>query len=148
MEWIQLIISLSGVIGLIILLYYLMRKLNKRFTVTGGSKLRVIDRANTGRDSSLLVVSVGGKLMLIGVSAGKIEKLCDLDISEEEYLEPSAQSQDRPAGNFSDVLSNMRSNFLTFGAKKGEATEKPPKGEGEENTVEPDSQTSNKREGT
>ncbi|MCL2077181.1 MAG: flagellar biosynthetic protein FliO [Oscillospiraceae bacterium] len=151
MNWLQVIISLIGVIGLIFLLFYLLRKINKQVATTSGSKLKIIDRAATGRDSSLLVVSVGGKLMLLGVSSGKmtgnIEKICDLDLSEEEYFGPEDQT-DKPGLNFSDVLSNI----MVFGAKKRELTEKKTKGEsrsqgeGEEDTVESDNQKSNEGE--
>lgn len=137
MELFGLLISLLGVIGLILFLFYLMKKLNKMTTVSSGSKLRIIDRANTGRDSSLLVVSIGGRLMLIGVSTGRIEKLSDLDISEEDYL-GSPENPDKQGIRFSDILNNL--------VKKRVVTDNTPKGEGEENTVEPDNQTSDLKE--
>ena len=133
MNFLQVVISLIGVIGLIFLLFYLLMKVNKFSRVTGGSKLKIIDKANTGRDSSLLVVSVGGKLMLIGVSAGKIKKICDLDFSEEDYFKP-VDDNIAPGMNFSDILSNI----LVFGPKKRELADK--KIEGDETLVESDSQ--------
>ena len=149
MEWVKVIISLCGVIGLIIFMFYLMRKLNKSTAAFGGraggkpgNRLRIIDRAGAGRDSSLLIVSVSGKLMLVGVSTGKIEKLCDLDISEEEYFK-TADGEEKPPVKFSDVLGN----FLNFSAKKRELTENHRQGEGEEFTVEPDNKKSNEGEG-
>jgi len=134
MDLLWLTISLSGVIGLIVFLYFLMRKVNKMTAVSSGSKLRIIDRANTGRDSSLLVISVGGKLMLIGVSTGRIEKLCDLDLGEEDYLRVD-EDADKQGIKFSDILSN----FLSGGKKKQELTDKSAEAEREEDTVEPDS---------
>ncbi|MCL2693940.1 MAG: flagellar biosynthetic protein FliO [Oscillospiraceae bacterium] len=128
-----MVLSLTGVIGLILFMFFMLRKVNKHSRAASGSRLRILDRAITGRDSSLLVVSVSGRLMLVGVSAGRIEKLCDLDISEDDYFgeigEASAQGV-----KFSDVLNN----FMNFGAKKRELTDKTPEGEGEENTLEPD----------
>ncbi|MCL2696939.1 MAG: flagellar biosynthetic protein FliO [Oscillospiraceae bacterium] len=129
MEWIRLILSLTGIIGLIFFMFWMLRKVGKMQAVASGNKLRIIDRANTGRDSSLLVVSVSGRLMLMGVSAGRIEKLCDLDIHEEEYFGPAGENADKPPGiKFSDILTN----FINPNKK----TERKP--EGEENTVEPD----------
>ncbi|MDR2532500.1 MAG: flagellar biosynthetic protein FliO [Oscillospiraceae bacterium] len=126
-------ISLFAVLGLIFFMFFMMKKMNRLTRTASGSRLRIIDRANTGRDSSLLVVSVSGRLMLVGVSAGRIEKLCDLDIDEEEYFDSSDQP-DKPALNFSDVLKN----YLKLNKTNHKLTEKIPKTEGEEPTVEPD----------
>ncbi|MCL2019932.1 MAG: flagellar biosynthetic protein FliO [Oscillospiraceae bacterium] len=154
-----MILSLTGIIGLILLMFWMLRKVNKISATASGSNLKIIDRANAGREASLLVVSVGGRLMLVGVSAGRIEKLCDLDISEEEYFGSASASgsKDKPNPIFAEVLSN----FLLFkkkGALKGRETEEEqtdeksiqatarPQAEGEENTVESDNQTGSKRE--
>jgi flagellar protein FliO/FliZ len=141
MDWLRVLLSLAGIIGLILFMFWMLRKVSKMQAVASGNKLRIIDRANTGRDSSLLVVSVSGRLMLVGVSAGKIEKLCDLDINEEEYFGAASDGSNTDkqgsfTGNFSSILSS-----LIFKKK----TEVIPIVEGEENTVEPD-ETSNQRE--
>lgn len=86
MDWLQWILSFLGVLGLIFFLFYAIRKLNKGIAVKSGNKLRVLDRINLGRDGMLLIVSVCGKLMLLGVTAQRVDKLCDLDITEEDYL--------------------------------------------------------------
>lgn len=65
---------------------YGTRFLTKRVSVRFGSNLRVIDRISFGRDSGLMVVSVCGKLCLIGVSATHTELLKEFDLSEAEYL--------------------------------------------------------------
>lgn len=101
MDWIVWIFSLLGVLGLIFLLFYALKKLNKSVSVGTGSKLRVLDRVNLGRDGMLLVVSVDGKLMLIGVTPQRVEKLCDLESTEEEYLKGS-EAQD-----FKSVLASV-----------------------------------------
>ena len=138
----QASLSLIGVVGLILFMYWLMRKVNKQMRTSSGSRLRILDRAITGRDSSLIVVSVSGKLMLVGVSVGRIEKLCDLETSEEEYF-GDTETADKPPIKFSDVLQNM----LNPGAKKfntfnnNQVTEITPNGEGEEITVEPDNKS-------
>lgn len=90
-----------GVLGLIALLFYALRKLNKRVSIGTGSKLRVLDRVNLGRDGMLLVISVNGKLMLVGSTPQRIEKLCDLDMTEEEY------SSLNDAPDFKTVFSSL-----------------------------------------
>lgn len=87
MNWLQWILSFLGVLGLIFFLFYAIRKLNKGIAVKSGNKLRVLDRINLGRDGMLLVVSVCGRLMLLGVTAQRVDKLCDLDMTEGEYLQ-------------------------------------------------------------
>lgn len=106
MEWIQLIISMIGVIGLILFMFFLLKKVNKRTAIVGGNKLKIIDRATLGRDSVLAVVSVCGKLMLIGVSSGRMEKICDLTATEEEYLNNGGSTAVGTPG-FMDILTNM-----------------------------------------
>lgn len=86
MDWLQWLLSFIGVLGLIFFLFYALKKLNKGISVKSGNRLKVLDRVNIGRDSMLLIVSVCGQVMLLGVTAQKVEKLCDLDISEQEYL--------------------------------------------------------------
>lgn len=98
MDWIQWLLSFIGVLGLIAVLFYALQKLNKRISTAGG-RLKVLDRISIGRDGMLLVVSVCGKVMLVGVTSQRIEKLCDLDVTEEEY------SADRQNADFASVFS-------------------------------------------
>ena len=100
MDWIQWLLSFIGVLGLMAVLFYALRKLNKRVSTAGG-RLKVLDRVSIGRDGMLLVVSVCGKVMLVGVTPQRIEKLCDLDVSEEEY------SAGQPNQDFVSVFSAM-----------------------------------------
>lgn len=81
-------------------LFYALKRLNKRIS-TGGGRLKVLDRISIGRDGMLLVVSVCSSVMLVGVTSQRIEKLCDLDITEEEY------TADRQNGEFMSVFSAM-----------------------------------------
>jgi flagellar biogenesis protein FliO len=80
--------------------------LNRRISTTGG-RLRVIDRAGLGRDAMLLVVSVCGRLILVGVSAQRVEKLADLEQTEEEYIEAVKNSTGNGVLPFSDILSSF-----------------------------------------
>ena len=87
MDWVQWLLSFIGVIGLIFFLFYALKKLNKGISVKSGSRLKVLDRVSIGRDSMLLIISVCDNVMLLGVTSQRMEKLCDLDITEKEYLE-------------------------------------------------------------
>lgn len=85
MQVLWIVVSFAAVFGLLFLLLYGLKKLNNGISVNSGSKMRVLDRVTVGRDGMLLVVSVGGKLLLIGATPQHIEKLGELDMSPEEY---------------------------------------------------------------
>ncbi len=85
-----MILSLAGVLGLFFILVYAVKKLNNGVGYINGNRMKVIDRVSLGRDGMLAVVSVGGKLILIGVSGQHIEKISDIDMTPEEY---NAQQQ-------------------------------------------------------
>ncbi|MCL2070723.1 MAG: flagellar biosynthetic protein FliO [Oscillospiraceae bacterium] len=106
MEFLWMIVSLLGVLGLMFLTFFGLRMLNRRISTTGG-RLRVIDRATLGRDSMMLVVSVCGKLMLVGVSSQRVEKLADLEVTEEEYVETAFSNTQKGVLPFSDILSSF-----------------------------------------
>ena len=120
MEYFQLICALIGILGLIFVLFWALRKLNKGVLRSGGKRLKILDRAVLGGEKSVIVVSVAGKCMVLGVTAAKIEKIADLDMTEEEYLE-QLYPADGTAGNanggffaaFTDALAK------NAGIKKG-----------------------------
>ena len=102
MEILWVVLSLIGVLGLFFVLIYALKKLNSGIGFANGSKMRVIDRVTVGREGALLVVSVAGRLMLIGASSGHIEKLGELDMTPEEYM---AQSANSSAPSFAEAFS-------------------------------------------
>lgn len=83
---VQLVCALVGVIALIFLFFWVLRKVNKGILTTGGKRLKILDRATLGGEKSIVVVSVAGKCMVLGVTAGRIDKIEDLSLTEEEYL--------------------------------------------------------------
>lgn len=127
MDWVQWALSFLGVLGLIFFLFYAIKKLNRGISVKSGTKLRVLDRINLGRDGMLLVVSVCNKLMLLGATAQKIEKLCDLDMTEEEYMNAAVLQQGEKSADFKSVLFSVmgKKTQETEGEKKDDnASEK------------------------
>lgn len=113
---VQFVCALVGVIALIFLFFWVLRKVNKGILTTGGKRLKVLDRASLGGEKSVVVVSVAGKCMVLGVTAGRIDKIDDLSLTEEEYLSqlyPEGEAQqDGFFAAFSDALAknikNMR----------------------------------------
>lgn len=82
----MLLLSLLGVIGLIFLTYYAARWLNKRTYISGTRSIKILERANFSQDKSIVIVKVGGKNMLLGVTSEHIEKIADLD--DEDIIAP------------------------------------------------------------
>ncbi len=107
MDLIWVILSLIGVLGLFFLLIYGLNKLNKKIGVISGSKMRILDRVTIGRDGMIFVVSVGGKLMLLSATAQHIEKICDLDMSPEEYSLQLQQDSAQAQANFASVFASV-----------------------------------------
>lgn len=121
---VQFVCALVGVIALIFLFFWVLRKVNKGILTTGGKRLKVLDRASLGGEKSVVVVSVAGKCMVLGVTAGRIDKIEDLSLTEEEYLSqlyPEGEAQqDGFFAAFSDALAK---NIKNMRGKKNDGSE-------------------------
>ncbi len=81
-EVFTLVISLAGVIALILATYFGLKWLNRKVNLSPGSIIRVVERINLGPDKALIIISLGQKYMLLGISQQHVEKICDLDNDE------------------------------------------------------------------
>ncbi len=106
MDLIWVIFSLIGILGLFFLLIYGLNKLNKKIGVITGSKMRILDRVTIGRDGMIFVVSVGGKLMLLSATSQHIEKICDLDMSPDEYTAQLQNDSQQLQNSFASFFAN------------------------------------------
>jgi flagellar protein FliO/FliZ len=86
-------ISLTVVLGLF---WLAARAGSRRFS--GGSRtlVRVRGRQSLSRTSSLAVVEVGSRVLVVGVSDGGVRLLTELDPTELEEPEAEAEEFDRP----------------------------------------------------
>jgi flagellar biogenesis protein FliO len=107
MQVLQMIISLLGLLGLFFLMIFGLRRLSGRISAFGSERLRVVDRVVLGQGSMIMVVNVGGKLVLVGATPQKIEKIADLDAELSEYL---AYSETKPETD-TDDSDSTRPNF-------------------------------------
>ena len=125
---VQLVCALVGVIALIFLFFWVLRKVNKGILTTGGKRLKVLDRASLGGEQSVVVVSVAGTCMVLGVTAGRIDKIEDLSLTEEEYLSelyPEGQGkQDNFFAAFSDALAKNVKNMRGKKSSRDEHTDR------------------------
>lgn len=99
-----IIISLLGVIGLILFTYYGASWLNKRVKFTNNSMVQVHEKVNLGADKAMMVVSVGGKYMLIGVTQSNISMVCELD--GEEISKIIEDKKTTPKMSFSTAIAS------------------------------------------
>lgn len=106
-------------VGVVVLAYFASRWLSKRYAGQGQGRgqttkyLTVLERLPVGQDRTLIIVKVGEKAMLLGVTQHHIEKLSDVDLST--MPEPSAS--DTPS--FSDAFkAALKSNLGLKSPKK------------------------------
>lgn len=85
-EELKTVLALAGTLILMLLVFagaYWCSKLvaggARRASPPGGGRMEVLDRTPMGKDSALVVVRVGGKLLLLGVTGHQIRKLDELD---------------------------------------------------------------------
>ena len=90
-EVFTVICALLGIIGLMFLAFYAARWLNKHFNGGGfgGSRrmIKIIECTGVAPDKQLMIVEVGNKCMLIGVTPNSVNKICDLDREDVELYE-------------------------------------------------------------
>lgn len=106
-EYFQMIMALIGVLALIFLMFWLLKKFNVRVALSDSRNMKILERINLGPDKMLLLVSVCGKCMVLGVTSNHTEKICDLEETEEELL---AKTSDNPtfSESFKTILDNMK----------------------------------------
>ncbi len=107
MEYFQMIMALVGVLALVFLMFWLMKKFNRRITVSDSRSMKVLERINLGPDKMLLLVSICGKCMVLGVTSSHTEKLCDLEQTEEELTSRNEDGNPSFGESFRTVLGNM-----------------------------------------
>lgn len=107
MEYFQMIMALVGVLALVFLMFWLMKKFNRRITVSDSRSMKVLERINLGPDKMLLLVSICGKCMVLGVTSSHTEKLCDLEQTEEELTRRDEDGNPSFGESFRTVLGNM-----------------------------------------
>lgn len=102
-----MIMALIGVLALVFLLFWIMKKFYARMSVYDSKNMKVLERINLGSDKMLLLISICGKCMVIGVTASHTEKICDIEQSEEELSEKNDENPSFKE-SFKIVLENMK----------------------------------------
>lgn len=107
MEYFQMIMALIGVLALVFLLFWIMKKFNARVSLYDSKNMKILEHINLGPDKMLLLVSVCGKCMVLGVTSSHTEKICELEQTEEELTAATAENPSFKE-SFKTVLDNMK----------------------------------------
>ena len=102
-EVITVILALLGIIGLIFLTYYASMWLNRRFSATSAKSIKILERMNISQDKSIVIIKVGGKRILLGITQQHIDKIADLE--EGDITENSIEN---PIGGNGVFLENLK----------------------------------------
>lgn len=106
-EYFQMIMALVGVLAIVFLLFWIMKKFNAKVVLSDSRNMKVLERINLGPDKMLLLVSICGKCMVLGVTSNHTEKICELEQTEEELV---ANKGGNPTftESFKTILENMK----------------------------------------
>lgn len=100
------VIITFAVTVLIIYLSYLFSRYVGRSMSGGGSSryMRVVDQLTVGQDRQLAIVQVGDKYLLIGITAGEINILTEVEDKELLLLSPDDQQTNGKTPNFKEMM--------------------------------------------
>jgi flagellar protein FliO/FliZ len=116
---VRLVVSLAIVVGLMLLLAKLSMR---RFQGRGDALVRIVHRQPLSRSSSISVVSVGSRVLVIGTTEQHVNLLTELDPEEIEEADltvlPSATASEQAAVAAPAALAS-RSSYAAQGALAG-----------------------------
>jgi flagellar protein FliO/FliZ len=79
-DFFSMLFSLVGAVCIIVLTYYASRWYARKMgPIAGGKHIRIIDRVVVSRTGSVLIVDIGGRQYLLGVSDQNVQILMELD---------------------------------------------------------------------
>ena len=101
---VQVLLSLLVVVGVIVLLSFLVKKLNLQ-SRTGAGAVRILSVVPIGAKDKLLLVEVGDEQLLLGSSPGNVQKL---HLLEKPIVMNSKSDSISAENGFLSVLSSAR----------------------------------------
>ncbi len=97
-EVFTVVCALLGVIGLLFLTFYAYKWLNKQ-RMSGGfgynnRSIKIVEYVSIAQDKQLMIVTVGSKKMLLGVTPNAVTKICDLDDEDIVTMDNEFEEED------------------------------------------------------
>jgi flagellar biogenesis protein FliO len=109
--------ALAIVLGLIVVLFLVLRRWTPSLRTGGSGVVQIVGRTVLAPRQSLVLVQLGRRLVLIGVSAERIQPVCEIT-DNEEAAAILAESR-RIRGDFSSWLDREAAEFAREGAQDG-----------------------------
>ena len=130
-EVFTVICALLGVIGLLFLTFYAYKWLNKH-RMSGGfgynnRSVKIIEYVSIAQDKQLMIVTVGSKKMLLGVTPNAVTKICDLD--DEDIALPEGE----PGNEEGSFIKSLKKAFAEKNKVSAETVENKEDGRNEKN---------------
>ncbi|MDA8781646.1 flagellar biosynthetic protein FliO [Porticoccaceae bacterium] len=108
-EWLSMIASFLLVMALLVGTLFALKKLGPTVTGAGKRRLSILEVQNLGARQKLLLVSVNGEQILVGLSPQGMTRLGGWQVDEEPLIE-EPQSEDQKQNkiqNFKQLFSHM-----------------------------------------
>jgi flagellar protein FliO/FliZ len=104
----SVVLALFGTIGVLILTYYgshwyARRVSNAAGNITGGNHIKVIERVIVSKSSSLVIIDIEGRQLLLGISDDNVSLIKELDTSFE-----IPQRKELSKENFASILKSIK----------------------------------------
>lgn len=104
---IRMFSALLLVLGIILVAFYLFRKLAKRNVMPSGINfIRIIDRSYIGVKKSITLVEVSGKFLVLGVTNDRISLLTQIEDSDSLML-LNKTTTESPSSGFKSQLNRL-----------------------------------------
>ncbi|MBQ5318959.1 MAG: flagellar biosynthetic protein FliO [Oscillospiraceae bacterium] len=130
-EVFTVICALLGVIGLLFLTFYAYKWLNKH-RMSGGfgynnRSIKIVEYVSIAQDKQLMIVTVGSKKMLLGVTPNAVTKVCDLDDEDIAVCESESEGEE------SGFMNSLKKAFAERNKASAETLENKEDGRNEKN---------------
>ena len=97
---VRLVASLAVVVGLLLVL---ARVAGRRFAGRAGAPIQVLHRQPLSRSSSVAMISVGSRVLLVGTTDHQVSLLTEVDPDDLELPETVEPTDELPLGAYVDV---------------------------------------------
>ena len=111
--------ALALVLGLIGVLYTIVRRWSPSLKLTGSGTIQVVGRTVIGPRQSFVLVQLGRRLVLVGVSAERMERICE--VADGEEVAAILSESRRSRGAFSSWLDQEAAEFTKAGTSEAGA---------------------------
>lgn len=104
----RVIMTLVVAVLIIYLSYICSKYLGKSMNRSNSSRyMRLIDQITVGQDRHIAIMQVGGKYLLVGITAGQINVLSELQTDELLPLSPESGEMGEKTPDFREMLEKL-----------------------------------------